>query len=349
MALLLLCIFGSFALLNGLALQSTVLQNLSSTGATLLAGASFLLARRRQAPALAGHLLVGSMAFQVFVEMLFSGGLTSPVTPAMVLIVPIAILTCQRSGVLAWVVVTALGLAIVSALDIGGLLPAPTDDANVRRMNQGLTLLASVAGCAWMARRFADIAIASVQTLEQERERFRTAALHDPLTGLPNRAAFHQQVPGLLHAASRSGRLGVLLYIDVDGFKAVNDQHGHAAGDQLLVAFAQRLQARFGRDDLVSRLAGDEFAVVAVVDAQADPVHGLVARIHDAVAEPFGVDDLRLVVGASVGAAQYPADGRSIDALLQAADERMYREKEVSRATRPRGAQGAERSRAASS
>ncbi|WP_187172786.1 diguanylate cyclase domain-containing protein, partial [Enterococcus faecium] len=98
--------------------------------------------------------------------------------------------------------------------------------------------------------------------LEQRNEELSRQALHDSLTGLPNRAYFEQHLQARLAEARRAGTSVALLFLDNDHFKSVNDRHGHAAGDALLVAVAQRLRAQLRESDLVARLGGDEFAIV---------------------------------------------------------------------------------------
>lgn len=166
---------------------------------------------------------------------------------------------------------------------------------------------------------------------------FARQALHDPLTGLPNRLHLTQQ----LAEVSRSGEPATLLYLDLDRFKDINDQHGHAAGDQVLVQFGERLQAISRSDDVVARLGGDEFAVLSRGPMTAEQSQARADRIVLAAAAPFIVTTLgrhgdfveqEVFVGASVGlthAGPTGADAHapSLEVLLRQADLAMYRAK----------------------
>jgi diguanylate cyclase (GGDEF)-like protein len=160
----------------------------------------------------------------------------------------------------------------------------------------------------------------------------RQQATHDALTGLANRTLFMKHVQATAEASKRGGRNFALVFIDIDGFKAVNDRHGHHAGDQLLKAIAGRLKHGMRQDDLLSRLGGDEFAAILAggSDVQIDAAH-YGQRVVDQISKPFTLalpdGDVRVSVGASVGVAVHPRHGEAWDALLVAADEAMYRAK----------------------
>ena len=147
-------------------------------------------------------------------------------------------------------------------------------------------------------------------------------ATHDALTGLVNRAGFDAELSERLRACQREGgRLGVL-DIDVDGFKAINDRHGHRVGDELLRLFAARLQAGVRDADVVARLGGDEFAVL--IDHTTQPLALKTAEgLIDRLSQPYRFGALILEVSASIGVAVYPTAGHSACSLLEAADEAM--------------------------
>jgi diguanylate cyclase (GGDEF)-like protein/PAS domain S-box-containing protein len=157
-------------------------------------------------------------------------------------------------------------------------------------------------------------------TVRVERDRrTRHEADTDPLTGLANRRALERTLEAALaRAATRERSVGVLM-LDLDGFKAVNDRHGHAAGDDVLREVARRLRRSVRERDLVARLGGDEFVVV-LTDLGAVP--DSVERVEAALAEPFAGTDAPL--RAAVGVAVYPGDGATVADLLEAADRAMY-------------------------
>jgi diguanylate cyclase (GGDEF)-like protein/PAS domain S-box-containing protein len=149
-------------------------------------------------------------------------------------------------------------------------------------------------------------------------------ALHDALTGLPNRVMFQDRLARVLESARRRNGMAAVLYIDLDGFKAVNDSRGHAAGDTLLQQVARRLERCVRSEDTVSRIGGDEFGIVLA--ALSGPQDGeLVAlKIIQALAMPFEVERAAVHVTASVGAALFPLHGQDTAALLAHADTAMY-------------------------
>ena len=157
--------------------------------------------------------------------------------------------------------------------------------------------------------------------------RARHLSLHDGLTSLPNRAFFRQRLDEAL-ARSRPNRSGVaVMYLDLDGFKAINDAHGHEAGDELLRIVAARLARAVRAEDVVGRLGGDEFACVLEGVPDREQLSHLACKLYDAVSAPFKIGGLELVVRASIGIALFPTDGVTADALLESADAAMYRAK----------------------
>lgn len=167
--------------------------------------------------------------------------------------------------------------------------------------------------------------------LEQE---LAHRALHDPLTGLPNRALFHRELEQARARVERQGgsrRLGVLL-IDLDGFKQVNDLHGHETGDRLLVEVATRLRQCVREGDTAVRLGGDEFAVIAESDGE-QGLEALAERIVLRLAAPLQLDTIELEPGGSVGLTVFPDDPSGPDELLAHADRALYAAKAAGRRT----------------
>ena len=161
------------------------------------------------------------------------------------------------------------------------------------------------------------------EQLKQQAELNRYQALHDSLTGLPNRTLFHDRVQQALVAARRAGAEFALLMMDLDRFKEINDTLGHASGDRLLLEVGRRLQGTLREMDSIARLGGDEFALL-LPGSSALSVLEAVERIRRAVERPFVLDGLSLQVEASVGIALYPAHGADVNALIQRADMAMY-------------------------
>ncbi len=158
-------------------------------------------------------------------------------------------------------------------------------------------------------------------------EKARHQALHDALTSLPNRSFFHERLDGTLAAAPPLRQAFAVLYIDLDGFKAINDAHGHAIGDQLLGIVAARLQRAIRSEDMVSRLGGDEFACLVIGLASTAQLCRLAAHLFDVVSAPVRIGELQLVVRPSIGIAMCPDDAVTADALIRKADAAMYHAK----------------------
>ncbi|WP_269085696.1 diguanylate cyclase domain-containing protein [Pseudomonas sp. BMS12] len=156
-------------------------------------------------------------------------------------------------------------------------------------------------------------------------------AHHDPLTGLCNRLRFEQDLRDTLARAHRSGTRVALVFIDLNGFKAINDRLGHAAGDQVLVTLAKRLQQALRDSDIVARLGGDEFVVVMEgLSTQREPqdeAAAIAAKLLAALIPPIELAQGRQQVGASLGIALFPEHGASVDRLLHCADQAMYEAK----------------------
>ncbi|MGY1811505.1 diguanylate cyclase domain-containing protein [Blastococcus sp. SYSU D00820] len=157
-------------------------------------------------------------------------------------------------------------------------------------------------------------------------ETVRHQATHDSLTGLPNRVLFLERVGAALASVRADGHVGVL-FCDLDGFKAVNDSMGHAAGDELLKRVAARLRAAVRPGDTVGRLSGDEFAVLLPGLGSPADADAVVTRVQGCFADPFLLDRREVPVSTSVGVAVHAGEWGRADELLRAADAAMYRHK----------------------
>jgi diguanylate cyclase (GGDEF)-like protein/PAS domain S-box-containing protein len=152
-------------------------------------------------------------------------------------------------------------------------------------------------------------------------------ALHDPLTGLPNRRFFAEVVARLLLHAKRSGETVAIGFVDLDGFKEVNDTYGHQAGDALLQEVADRLRSAVREGDVVARLGGDEFTVALRSLQDESHARAIAERMAAAFAVPFDLGVTTVASRASIGVALYPVHGTDLEALLRSSDRAMYRAK----------------------
>lgn len=169
--------------------------------------------------------------------------------------------------------------------------------------------------------------------LRRSQEQLEQLAYLDPLTGLPNRRAFSEQLRRMIAARQRGQGSFVLLLIDLDGFKPINDTYGHAIGDELLVAIAAQLRTLVRETDMAARLGGDEFAVLLSQPADLHAIESTCARIVTKLGEPVLVAGHSLRVGASIGIVPCPDSGSSPDDLYRAADGALYEAKEAGRCT----------------
>lgn len=166
-----------------------------------------------------------------------------------------------------------------------------------------------------------------VGSLRAER-RSLSMALHDELTALPNRGFFGEWLDRAVtqQAKTESGPLAVL-YLDLDGFKGVNDRHGHDVGDELLQIIAARMARAIRAGDVVSRLGGDEFACLLTDVPDRERLGQLACKLFDAISAPVKIGPHELSVCPSIGVAMCPEDGVTAEALLRNADAAMYRAK----------------------
>jgi diguanylate cyclase (GGDEF)-like protein/PAS domain S-box-containing protein len=206
-----------------------------------------------------------------------------------------------------------LGVPLNSSKGIIGALVVQSYSGEVRYTEQDKSLL-----------QFVSNQIASAIVRKQNEAWLQYIAHHDPLTDLPNRELFHDRLQTALARARRNKERLVVLYIDLDGFKEVNDGHGHAVGDLLLQEVAQRIRRCLRESDTVGRIGGDEFVVL--LNNITLPEHGAVVaeKIRAVLDRPFELGGKRLHISSSIGVAAYPDHGDDNKQLIRHADEAMY-------------------------
>jgi diguanylate cyclase (GGDEF)-like protein len=173
---------------------------------------------------------------------------------------------------------------------------------------------------------------ALLRDLDAARAREAHRATHDALTGLPNRVLFHDRMLRALAAAERYREQFAVGFLDVDAFKDINDQLGHAVGDQVLINVAHRLSSTVRKSDMVARFGGDEFTLLIERVRGRDSAEALLARFAAAVTAPLRIEGHDVRLSMSFGVAVFPDDGHSVDDLIHAADSAMYRHKAARRA-----------------
>lgn len=208
------------------------------------------------------------------------------------------------------------GGEVIGALDLYRDTPGALDEA-----------------CAWAAQTLGDVAVSFLLNaqaraeLQAFAERSSERAVHDALTGLPNRILFLERLDHAQLRRRRSGKASAVLFADLDRFKLVNDIHGHKIGDELLVAVAQRLTAVLRPGDTLARLSGDEFVILCEDLDEASQLDAIASRVVTALAAPFTLSGVKVEVTASVGMALAAPDNQLPDQLLEDADTAMYQAK----------------------
>lgn len=179
----------------------------------------------------------------------------------------------------------------------------------------------------YLAERQRRILFVREQELDTERRHHLQRSLHDGLTGLPNRDLLYDRIVQAEHGAQRHGTLHCGYFLDLDGFKNVNDSFGHKVGDQVLHEVAGRLQAAVRVSDTVARIGGDEFFVLAEDIGSVAAAHALARKLLQEIAEPLPSLPVPAQIGASIGLCIFPYDGMTVSDLIHRADEAMYRVK----------------------
>jgi diguanylate cyclase (GGDEF)-like protein len=197
-----------------------------------------------------------------------------------------------------------------------------------------LLFMAFVLGLAMIVygfRRYKDVSREIKARITAESEA-RNLARHDPLTGLPNRRFFAEKLDECLSHVSQTQRAAVLM-LDLDGFKLINDTHGHAIGDEALREFAQRVSTVLRADNILARIGGDEFGIIMPKIVSLDDPTNLARRIGSAVADPFIIGNVTAELGVGIGIAIAPDDGIHLDELVRRADRALYRAKAAGRSS----------------
>ncbi len=267
-----------------------------------------------------------------FAGMMMTGGFTvSPVTSLIVLPAMFSfVLMGVRAGVFSSLLVVCI-LLLACLMEIYGVY-TPLQLIPNRRVWQSLALFVPLVGTAMVVfgMIFYELLTQRLQSaLQHERNQFHWDATHDALTGLPNRPEFYHRLELAIRTAERNHQEVALVFFDLDGFKPVNDQFGHHAGDKVLQAVGERLQAIVRSVDTVARLGGDEFAVI-LQDVVLDPIKldPALQKILKSIAEPVNIGGKIVAVGASLGVAFY-RHGCMLSELCQQADIAMYEAKKT--------------------
>lgn len=192
-----------------------------------------------------------------------------------------------------------------------------------------LTILLAVGLAIFMARRFKEARLDVERAARADAA--NALALLDPLTELPNRRALEVELATAIEAPPIGGQMHAFYLLDLNGFKRVNDENGHAAGDEVLRIVAKRFRTAARQTDVVARLGGDEFAVLACNIDSRDMVAQIGNRFVTALGDEVSIGDQAFPVGVAVGVALYPDNGATLHEVTQRADQAMYKAKALRR------------------
>ena len=203
-------------------------------------------------------------------------------------------------------------------------------DGSVRTIRTTKTMFVDEDGSAVLVGIFTDLTAlrATQRELEGANQRLNELAHRDSLTGLPNRMSFEEALARTVSGAQRHGEVFTVLFMDLNGFKRINDTYGHGVGDELIRATAARLAGVARESDFMARLGGDEFVVIARTTGNVE-ARRLAERLVAALGRPFDLSAGEVSVSVSVGIASYPCDGSDGSSLIKNADTAMYRAKRV--------------------
>ena len=167
-----------------------------------------------------------------------------------------------------------------------------------------------------------------IKKLEQAQGELQEIARYDSLTGLSNRNFFYEQLDKLIARVRRENKLMAVMFLDLDNFKPVNDEHGHSVGDLLLQSVAKRITSCLRKNDIAARLGGDEFIIAYDTSGNEESLAIAAQRIIEVISDIYILSGQELKISASIGVSVYPKDGVDMDVLIKNADTAMYSTKE---------------------
>lgn len=176
---------------------------------------------------------------------------------------------------------------------------------------------------------FEDLLEKNQKKLKNSNEKLLQLAMHDSLTDIFNRRAFHERFERELTRCNKFNLSCALFFLDVDNFKKINDDHGHAAGDFLLIQLSQALLNVVRRDDMVARIGGDEFVILVPKKTDKIFILDMLSRLEKLIAVPVEYENKKILYKISIGVSICPRDGETMDELLKNADKKMYRNKSI--------------------
>lgn len=262
-----------------------------------------------------------------FIEPILGGPLHNPLSILIIIVPPLVFLMAGKYMGLLW---TGVILAYFATMPIAGLQPqAARFSPEMHNQLQLATWAVLAIGFLVVIYIFDLFNTRLRNALADERNRFEFEARHDKLTGILNRSCFQLRLDRCLDRIQANGARAVVGLLDLDGFKPINDEIGHHAGDVVLKEIAARLQAIVRKTDTLARLGGDEFAFITEDTRDVDTIEQVVQQMLAAIAAPIDVDGRMVTVSGSIGLARCPEDSTDPEGILRAADIAMYEAKKA--------------------
>lgn len=285
--------------------------------------------RRWYSLVVAGNIAVSAIYVAVLVGILITGGYGHSPFMALWIVVPVFVfpMAGSRSGIV-WTAIVFFTINLLMLAKKWGFSAWQlSDSATLHLLENALPIVLCFMVVSALVI-YERVNLTLYQWLQEERIRFAFKASHDSLTDLPNREEFYTRLDTALREASQKKAQFALVYIDLDNFKPINDQHGHYAGDKVLKVTAQRLREVLRNTDLASRIGGDEFALILHGIQKRSDIDLAMNKMLYTLAIPIDVGGQDVVVNASAGVAIFPQDSRDMTALCRLADGAMYLAKE---------------------
>lgn len=284
-----------------------------------------LLLRRSASVELTTHwILANAYSVLVYETFLLGGVESSPFTWLVTLPFGAVLLGGPRCAT-TWGHVTAASILVIVGLQNFGWLGDPSLPTQALA-NRGVSTALLTLMIAYIGRLQEEQITQLIGVLTNERSHFRRAAMRDPLTGLGNRSLLEDRLAGVIARSRRSKRGGAIYYLDLDGFKDVNDRHGHRVGDLLLKTVAARLRSQTRASDSLLRIGGDEFVILVEELEDHSTAGKLAEKLATLISSPAWIEGAELRVGISIGVAMIDRESEP-ESLLHAADTAMYRAK----------------------